>query len=94
MTTLFIIIAGFLGFCLLVAWLAKLDAEHLRVQHRKVRAKYGHLFPITDEDFVAACSPGVNPVTALRVRDTIVDTLGVPAEMIHPDMTLLELESL
>jgi len=94
MTAFFIIIAGFLGFCLFVAWLAKLDAEHLRVQHRKVRAKYGHLFPISDEDFVSACSPGVNPEIALRVRDTIVDTLGVPAEIIHPDMTLRELDSL
>ena len=94
MSALFIIVAGFLVFCLLVAWLAKLDAEHLHVQHRKVHEKYGHLFPITDEEFVAACSPGVNPEIALRVRDTIVDTLGVPAEIIHPDMTLLELDSL
>lgn len=94
MLPLLIIVAGFLSFCLLVAWLAKLDSDHLHVQHKKVREKYGHLFPITDEEFVAACSPGVDPETALRVRDTIVDTLGVPAGMIHPDMTLLELHSL
>ena len=65
-----------------------------RREREKVLAKFGDKLPMTDEEFVAACSAGVNPETALKVRETIVDVYGIDAEMIHPDMDLVELESL
>ena len=41
--------------------------------------------PITDDEFVAKCSPRANPQTALKVRRIISEQLGVPYERIHPD---------
>jgi hypothetical protein len=40
---------------------------------------------ISEEEFVAKCTPGTNPQTALRVRRIISEQLGIPYEHIHPE---------
>ncbi|WP_442506891.1 hypothetical protein SH528x_005765 [Novipirellula sp. SH528] len=41
--------------------------------------------PITDDEFLAACSPGTSRDTALRVRRIVSEQLGIPYDRIHPD---------
>ncbi len=41
--------------------------------------------PITDDEFLAKCSPGTSRDTALRVRRIVSEQLGVPYDRIHPD---------
>jgi hypothetical protein len=89
-----LIVFGATAIGLLIVWALRMELKRFRAQRERVLAKFGHLLPVTDEAFVAACSPGVNSEVALRVRDTIVDTFGVDPEMIHPDMELLDLEVL
>ncbi|MEQ1824378.1 MAG: hypothetical protein ABL921_00450 [Pirellula sp.] len=45
---------------------------------------------ITDEEFVAKCTPGTNPRTALRVRRIISEQLGVPYAHIHPEQRFVD----
>lgn len=71
-----------------------LDSRSEKQRRLRVQEKYADLIPVSDEAFVAACSPRVNPEVALKVRDIIVDQFGIPAERIHPNMTLLDLEYL
>lgn len=73
-----------------LTWDSQLEKRH----RTRTQEKYADLIPVSDEAFVVACLPGVNAEAALRVRDIIVDQLGVPAEKIHPDMELLDLEYL
>jgi hypothetical protein len=40
--------------------------------------------PISDEEFVARCSPGTDPEIALKVRRIVAKQLGVEYERIHP----------
>ncbi|QDU98488.1 acyl carrier protein [Lignipirellula cremea] len=41
--------------------------------------------PITDEEFLARCSPGVSRDTALRTRRIVAEQLGIPYDQVHPD---------
>lgn len=45
--------------------------------------------PISDDEFVAKCTPGTSRDTALRVRRIISEQLGVPYEQIHPDQSFV-----
>ena len=51
---------------------------------------YSKFEPLTDEDFVARCHPGVKAETALKVRAIIADQLAIPPERIHPEHRLVE----
>jgi hypothetical protein len=46
--------------------------------------------PISDEEFLARCSPGTDPEIALKVRRIIADSLGIEYERIHPSMRFVE----
>lgn len=46
--------------------------------------------PLTDEEFLSRCSPGVREETALKVRAILSDQLGIPVERIHPEHRLVE----
>ncbi|MCO8120528.1 hypothetical protein NHH03_02170 [Stieleria sp. TO1_6] len=53
---------------------------------RRSRRSFNERWPsLSDEEFVAKCSPGVSPDTALRVRRIISEQLGIPYDRIHPD---------
>ena len=58
---------------------------------RKNRAAFVEKFPpISDDEFLARCSPGTRPEVALKVRRIIADFLAVEYERIHPSMTFIE----
>lgn len=44
--------------------------------------------PLSDDEFVARCSPGTKPQIALKVRRTLADCLCVEYERIYPSSTL------
>jgi hypothetical protein len=46
--------------------------------------------PISDEEFVARCTPGTDPDVALRVRRIIASHLAVEYERVHPSMSFIE----
>lgn len=46
--------------------------------------------PITDEEFVALCRPGVKPETALKVRAIVAEQLAIPPELIRPEHRFVE----
>jgi hypothetical protein len=46
--------------------------------------------PISDAEFVARCTPGIDPAVALRVRRIVADRLGVEYERIHPATRFVE----
>lgn len=46
--------------------------------------------PITDEEFLARCTPGTNPDIALKVRRIVSEQLDVPYEQIHPSARFVE----
>jgi hypothetical protein len=53
-------------------------------------AKFQERFPpISDEEFLARCPPGTDPVIALKVRSTLCDALGVDYERIYPESRLI-----
>ena len=41
--------------------------------------------PISDDEFLARCSPGTTRETALRVRRIISEQFGVPYDQIYPE---------
>ncbi|MFN3192050.1 MAG: hypothetical protein ACE361_16180 [Aureliella sp.] len=45
---------------------------------------------ISDEEFVARCSPGTNRDTALRVRRIVSEQLGIPYENVYPEQHFLQ----
>ena len=45
---------------------------------------------ISDDEFVARCTPGTNPQVALRVRRIISEQLGIPYEHVHPDQSFVD----
>ncbi len=51
---------------------------------------YSGFKPLTDEEFVARCKPGVKAEMALKVRSIIADQLCIPPEEIHPEHRLVE----
>ena len=40
--------------------------------------------PISDDEFLARCRPGTNPVVALKVRRIVADQMGMDYERIYP----------
>ena len=75
-------------FCVLAATM--LLAVGLWAERRK-RLRFEHQWPtISDDEFVAACSPGTSRDTALRVRRIIAEQLGVPYERIYPDQHFVD----
>jgi hypothetical protein len=46
--------------------------------------------PISDEEFLARCTPGTNPDIALRVRRVVSEHLDVPYERIHPSARFIQ----
>ncbi len=45
---------------------------------------------ISDEEFVARCSPGTDPERALKVRRIVAEQLGMPYEHIYPEQRFVE----
>jgi hypothetical protein len=45
--------------------------------------------PISDAEFLAGCSPGVNPHVALKVRQILSEALAVEHERIYPSARLM-----
>jgi hypothetical protein len=46
--------------------------------------------PLSDEEFLARCNPGVRPETALKVRAILADFSGIPEAKIHPEHRLVD----
>lgn len=46
--------------------------------------------PITDEEFVALCRPGVKPEMALNVRAIVAGQLAISPERIRPEHRFVE----
>lgn len=58
---------------------------------RRDQAAFNARFPpISDEEFLARCSPGTDPAIALRVRRIVADNLGIEYERIHPSARFVE----
>jgi hypothetical protein len=52
---------------------------------RQERQRFEEKFPpLTDAEFLARCSTGIDPDVALRVRRIVADSLCVPYERLHP----------
>lgn len=45
---------------------------------------------ISDDEFLAKCSPGVDPGRALKVRKIMSEQLGIPYDRIHPDQSFVD----
>lgn len=45
---------------------------------------------ISDDEFVAMCSPGTDRNRALKVRRIIAEQLGIPYEHIHPEQSFVD----
>ena len=74
--------------CLIAA--AVLLAVGIWLERRK-RSNFENKWPaISDDEFLAACSPGTSRDTAIRVRRIIAEQLGVPYKRIHPDQHLVD----
>jgi hypothetical protein len=55
------------------------------------RADFEKRFPpISDEEFLALCKPGVNPQIALKVRQIVAEYFAIPYERVYPSMTFIE----
>lgn len=46
--------------------------------------------PISDDEFIRCCSPGVNRERALKVRRIISEQLGVDYERVYPEQRFVE----
>ena len=46
--------------------------------------------PISEDEFIRRCSPGVNRERALRVRRIISEQLGVEYDRIYPEQRFVE----
>ena len=71
------------GIALILAWVLALEAKRSRDFWRRWP-------PISEDEFVAKCSPGTNRERALKVRRIISEQLGLPYERIHPDQRFVE----
>ena len=58
---------------------------------RRARKAFEKQFPpISDEEFLARCTPGVNANVALKVRRIFADSLGVEYERVYPSSRIAE----
>ena len=46
---------------------------------------------VSDEEFLAACRPGVRPEVAFKVRHIVADQLNIPEHTIHPNNSFTDL---
>jgi hypothetical protein len=46
--------------------------------------------PISDVEYLALCSPGVNPEVALKVRRIVANHFGIDYERVHPSMSFID----
>ncbi len=80
-TVLFIVIVvAFIGFAV-VAW--RIDG----VAQQDFEERFP---PISDEEFIARCEPGCNPVVAIKVRRIVAKHLNVEYARIHPSSRFIE----
>ena len=55
------------------------------------RAAFEERFPpISDAEYLARCSPGVDPKVALKVREIVAEYFAIEYERVHPSMTFIE----
>jgi hypothetical protein len=55
------------------------------------RSEFNNRFPpLTDAEFLARCKPGVNPVTALKVREIVAEQCGVERSRVYPSARFVE----
>jgi hypothetical protein len=55
------------------------------------KAKFEERFPpISDAEFLARCSPGVNPAVALKVRQMAADYFAIEYERVHPSTCFIK----
>ena len=78
--TFFLIAAFLIGSWSLLSWLESLESGRFSVEYP----------PISDDEFMARCEPGISRDTALRVRRVISDSLDVPYESVYPEHRLVE----
>jgi hypothetical protein len=58
---------------------------------KRQRAAFAeHFPPLSDAEFVARCTPGINPRVALIVRRIVADCLSVEYERVSPSARLIE----
>jgi hypothetical protein len=61
-----------------------------------IRQKTGHLPyrnqwpPISEDEFIRRCSPGVNRERALKVRRIVSEQLGVDYDRVYPEQRFVE----
>jgi len=78
---IFFSIAVFLiGSWLLLDWLESLEAERLR----------DACPPISDDEFLARCAPGIPRSIALGVRRLVSESLDVPSDSVYPEHRIVE----
>ncbi|PQO27476.1 hypothetical protein C5Y96_18240 [Blastopirellula marina] len=46
--------------------------------------------PISDDEFIRRCSPGVDRELALKVRRIVAEQLGVDYERVYPEQRFVE----
>ena len=79
----------YIGLAIFVA--GALSAMVATRKNRPVAAPVQVRFPpISDEEFLARCTPGTRPEVALKVRRIVADHLAVEYERIHPSMNFIE----
>jgi hypothetical protein len=55
------------------------------------RAAFEERFPpISDAEFLARCSPGVDPKVALKIREIVAEYFGIDYERVHPSMRFVD----
>ncbi|MGE4000222.1 MAG: hypothetical protein AB7I48_08400 [Planctomycetaceae bacterium] len=50
--------------------------------------------PISDEEFLRRCSPGVRPEVAFKVRTLLSEHLGIEYERVHPESKFVDITCL
>lgn len=82
------ILVGAAAASVLAALVAVLIWVAVPPRHRK--AVVEPLPPISDEEFLARCSPGVDPKVALKVRRMFAEYFGIEYERVHPTTNFLD----
>ncbi len=45
--------------------------------------------PISDEEFLSRCTPGIRRETALKVRRIVSEQLGIPYDQVYPEQNFI-----
>lgn len=57
----------------------------------RARAAFeAHFPPISDDEFLALCRPGIDPTVALKVRRLVADHFAIEYARVHPSMSFVE----